>query len=68
MKLRLRADLILDPTDPVVNTIKDFLITNKNHFLKISNQETSRVIVEKCHHDETPPQPCEQIFKWEQTQ
>lgn len=67
MKLRLRGDFILNPTDPLNQTIKDFLVANQSHFLKIDDMNTSSIIVEKCYHDEIPIKPCEKIFEWKQT-
>ena len=67
MKIRLKADLFIEPTKTVlINQIRDFLVANKGKFLKI-NGETSSISVEKCRHDESPPQPCEIIFDWKQT-
>ena len=68
MKLRLRTDLVIDPLETeLVNNIKTFLLNNKDKFLTVNEDMTSRVMVEKCYHDEIPLKPCELIFEWEQS-
>ena len=64
MKLRVRLDLILNSDkETLANKVYESLLTNlKDHAQVINkglvNEETSRLIIEECHHDETPPKPC----------
>ena len=65
MKLRIRADLILEVTDSVtVADIRDRLIAIRGKLQKISIDESSFLTVEECNHDEVPPQPCVILYSW----
>lgn len=66
MKYKVRAILIIDPTETVtINQIKDFLVANKVKFLKVNENMISSISVEKCYHDQIPSLPCEVIFNWQ---
>lgn len=66
MKYRIRLDGILDAADTITrDQIKNVLVNLKDKMKKINALETSSIIVEECHHDESPPQPCKPLYKWQ---
>ena len=71
MKLRIRADLILDSKDTITkNQILDFLEGIKPKLKGINTTvtsngepEVSRIDVEECRHDEG--KPCTRLSLWQ---
>ena len=66
MKVRIRIDAILNPTDTATrDKIVTALEALKTKMQRANAFETSSIMVERCYHDETPPKPCEVIQRWE---
>jgi len=66
MKIRVRADIILDVDNAATaKAIFEFLKQHKSLFRIIRRgqiaEERSYIIIEKCYHDEDPTKPCEVI-------
>lgn len=62
---RIRIDLQFGnetDADEVWGALKNYL---KNRDIKSIVGETSFIEYEECHHDQSPPQPCEIIEKFE---
>ena len=69
MKLRLRADLILDIANRTeLEALRDQMLPVFQHSENVNeglgNEELSWIEVQECHHDEDPPQPCVVLAKW----
>lgn len=68
MKIRIRIDAILDPTDKATrDKIIDGLEALKTKMKRANAFETSSITVERCFHDEVPTKPCEVLASWEKT-
>ena len=66
MKVRIRIDAILNPTDKATrDKIVTALEALKTKMQRANAFETSSITIEKCYHDETPFKPCEVIQRWE---
>ena len=62
MKYRVRLDLILDNDKlALANTIYNQLFTQLKDNARVITltDEKSFLELEECHHDESPPQPCQ---------
>ena len=65
MRIRIRIDAILDPTDKdTKDKILKTLEKVKGRLKRANEFETSSIVVEECYHDETPVKPCRVIFEW----
>jgi len=65
MKLRADICIVINPADtPTRDSVINFFNALKPKLLKLNLQETSRIVVQKCYHDETPVKPCEVILEW----
>ena len=66
MKYRVRLDAALDVTDALTrDQIREFLTSVRNKMQRVNSFETSSIVVEECHHDESPPRPCVELYRWE---
>lgn len=70
MKYRLRLDLIYPEgaTQQHLEQARDLLAPIFQNSIVINegqeNEERGYVLLERCFHDEEPPQPCETIELW----
>lgn len=66
MKIVITTKLILDPDDvPTKTQVLNAIEGLKSKLLRINDEETSFLSVEKTYHDEIPTKPCETILYWE---
>ena len=64
MKYRVRIDAVVNDT-ATRDKIKDGIMALQGKLQRINTFETSSIVVEECHHDESPPQPCIELYRWQ---
>ena len=65
MKYRIRLDAIIEPTDTVTrDAMKTFLVNLRDKMQRANAFETSSIVIEQCGHDQNPPVPCVELYRW----
>lgn len=66
MKIRVRIVASFEVADQATAVgLRNTVMTLQSKMVRVNALETSSIMVEECHHDETPPQPCVELFRWE---
>ena len=64
MKYRITIDSFLDKTDTVSrDQIKNFIVALRDKMQRMSNMETSSIVIQECYHDEG--KPCVVLYQWQ---
>lgn len=66
MKYRVRIDASFEIADQATATgLRNAVMALQAKMVRVNALETSSILAEECHHDENPPKPCVQLYKWE---